>query len=77
MLLPCYITLFVPEYFISFSVSHDCVTCDCGIYNHSITYIIPPSCFMTCVTIILHFLPKSKIKKIKRKAKNKNKRERK
>ena len=55
----------IPEPFISFSVSHDHVTYDCGLYDHLITGVISLSCFVTYITviynIILHSLFKSKI----------------
>ena len=55
-------TLLVPESFISFFMSHDFVTV-------IVTDIMSLSCFVTCVTITLHLLSKSKIKKSKIKSK--------
>ena len=67
MLLLCYITL---KSFIYFSISHNCV-------NVTVTYVMPPSSFLTCVTITcditLYLLSKPKIKRSKIKLKIKRK----
>ena len=63
----------ISESSISFSVSCDCVTCDCDLYDHSVTDVIPLSYFMTYMTIIhdiiSHSLSKSKMIKMKMKLK--------
>jgi len=76
MLLLCYMMLFVPKSSIFFSMSCDCMTYDCDICDHSVTGAMSLLCFVTYMiiiyNIILHFLFKFKIKKMKRKWKKKN-----
>ena len=52
MLLPYYMISSISEPSTTFSVSHNCVTCNCDIYH---TYVMH--------NIILHLLSKFKIKK--------------
>ena len=47
------------------------MTCDCDICDHTVTNVIYPSCFITCVIITLYSLPKFKIKKSKSENQNK------
>ena len=58
----------IPELFMTFFVSHDHITYDSDIYDHSKIDVMPSSCF-----VISHHtsLPKFKIIKMKMKTKNK------
>ena len=68
ILLPYYIILFVPKPSITFSISYNCMICDCDIHDHFVTSVTPPLCLVIYITItiiydiLLQTLSKSKNK---------------
>ena len=54
MLLLYYIILLILKSFMTFSVSHDYVTCDCDICNHSVTSVIYDFFFFFYINNLLH-----------------------
>ena len=67
--------------FIFFSISHDYVTCNYGLYDHLVTGIISLLCFVTYITVMcditLHPLSEFKIIEMKMKLKIKEKKNKK